>query len=292
MKARAVDKDRLCEAMAQDWVDRSRRPYAQGDTAWVPVKEGETFTHELPEKKPYGGRGFFMLGDVAVLHGKKPGREAVEEIVSFRHPRGVLWIESLNDITRTPRTEVLWGEAGDVCHRENGYEYELDPQKVMFSQGNREEKSRIARLVRESPLVERVADMYAGIGYFTIPMAGSGAIVHAMEINPVAFAYLQRNISHNGLDERVKPDLGDCRNLLCGEYDRVMMGHFDAIDMLPSVLCHVHAGSVIHLHSIGPVENRIRDMLKGTGFSATIQVHNVKKYRPHAWHMVQDVTLI
>jgi tRNA wybutosine-synthesizing protein 2 len=277
--------------MAQDWVDRSRRPYAQGNIAWVPVKEGETFTDDLPEKKPYSGRGFFMLGDVAVLHGKKPGREAIEEIVRFRHPRGVIWIESLNDVTRKPRTEVLWGEAGDVCHRENGYVYELDPQKVMFSQGNREEKMRIARLVRESPGAERVADMFAGIGYFTIPMAGSGAMVHAMEINPVAFAYLQLNSTLNRLDANVKPDLGDCRNLLCGEYDRVVMGHFDAIDMLPSVLGHVHPGSVIHLHSIGPVESRIQEIFKGTGFSATIQVHNVKKYRPHAWHVVQDVTL-
>jgi tRNA wybutosine-synthesizing protein 2 len=291
VRARAVPKDQLGDAMAQDWVDRSRRPYAQGNIAWVPVKEGETFTDDLPEKKPYSGRGFFMLGDVAVLHGKKPGREAIEEIVSFRHPLGVIWIESLNDVTRTPRTEVLWGEAGDVCHRENGYVYELDPQKVMFSQGNREEKMRIARLVRESPSAERVADMFAGIGYFTIPMAGNGAMVHAMEINPVAFAYLQRNSTLNGLNDTVKPDLGDCRDLLCDEYDRVMMGHFDAIDMLPFVFDHVHAGSVIHLHSIGPMEKQIQEIFKGTGFSATIQVHNVKKYRPHAWHVVQDVTV-
>ena len=292
MKVRAVDKNQLCEAMTQDWADRSRRPYAQGNIAWVPVRDGEVFTHDLPEKKPYRGRGFFMLGDVAVLHGKKPGREAVEEIVSFRHPRGVIWIESLNDVTRTPRAEVLWGEAGDVCHRENGYVYELDPQKVMFSQGNREEKMRIAQLVRESPDTERVGDMFAGIGYFTIPMAGSGAMVHAMEVNPIAFDYLKRNIAHNELAKRVSPALGDCRTLLDGEYDRIVMGHFDAIDMLPSVLSHVHTGSVIHLHSIGPVKDRIQDILKGTGFSATIQVHNVKKYRPHAWHVVQDVTLI
>ena len=54
---------------------------------------------------------------------------------------------------------------------------------------------RMARLVHDSPDTERVADMFAGIGYFTIPLAGSGASVHAMEINPVAFGFLHRNPS-------------------------------------------------------------------------------------------------
>ncbi|MDD4137480.1 MAG: SAM-dependent methyltransferase, partial [Methanoregula sp.] len=89
-----------------------------------------------------------------------------------------------------PRTELLWGTAGEVRHRESGYTYILDPQNVMFSMGNRNEKTRIARLIRAGSGNERVADMFAGIGYFTIPMAGAGARVHAMEINPVAFGYL------------------------------------------------------------------------------------------------------
>jgi tRNA wybutosine-synthesizing protein 2 len=133
--------------------------------------------------------------------------------------------------------------------------------------------------------------MFAGIGYFTIPMAGSGAYVHAMEINPVAFGYLNRNIGENGLSDRVGTSLGDCRDLLTGTYDRIVMGHFDAISILPSTLLHVHEGSIIHLHSIGTVEDTIKDRVDSAGFSATIHVHKVKKYRPHAWHMVQDVTI-
>ncbi len=58
--------------------------------------------------------------------------------------------------------------------------------------------------------------MFAGIGYFTIPVAGSGASVHAMEINPVAFEYLNRNIVENGLTGLVNSSLGDCRDLLTG----------------------------------------------------------------------------
>jgi tRNA wybutosine-synthesizing protein 2 len=232
-----------------------------------------------------------MAGDIAVIHGKRPGKKEIDEIVGFRHPRGVLWIESLSDVTRTPRTELLWGDAGEVRHRENGYTYILDPGKVMFAQGNRIEKMRVAQLVRTSSKNERVADMYAGIGYFTIPMAGSGGCVHAMEINPVAFGYLNRNVVENDLEEKVETSLGDCRDLLTGTYDRIVMGHFDAISMLLSALDHAHEGTVIHLHSIGTVEEKINDLVESAGFSATIHVHKVKKYCPHTWHMVQDVTL-
>lgn len=291
MRVRAVPKEKIRTIQEEDWVDRSRSPYAEGETIWVPVKEDAAFDRVIPEKSQYRGRGFFMIGEIAVVHGKKPALSEVEKIVQFRHPQGVLWIVSLNDVTRTPSTEVMWGEVGEVRHHENGYTYFLDPRKVMFSQGNRVEKLRMAALVQESGRRERVADMFSGIGYFTIPVAGSGGNVHAMEINPVAFDYLQRNILANGLSDRITPSRGNCRDLLSGIYTRIIMGHFDAITFLPSALKHAEAGSTIHVHSVGSVEDQIRQNCKSAGFSPTIMVHNVKKYRPHAWHVVQDVLL-
>ncbi|MDO9034214.1 MAG: SAM-dependent methyltransferase [Methanoregula sp.] len=291
MRVRAVPKEKIRTVQKEDWIDTSRSPYAEGDTIWVPVKEDAAFDCVIPKRARYKGKGFFMIGEIAVIHGKKPARSEVEEIVQFRQPQGVLWIESLNDVTRTPSTEVLWGDVGEVRHQENGYTYHLDPRKVMFSQGNREEKLRMATLVRDSDCVERVADMFAGIGYFTIPIAGSGGHVHAMEINPVAFDYLKQNILVNGLSDHVEASLGDCKDLLFGIYERIIMGHFNAILFLPVALDYVESGSTIHVHSIGSVENIIREMCEGAGFSPTIIVHKVKKYRPHDWHVVQDVTL-
>jgi tRNA wybutosine-synthesizing protein 2 len=233
-----------------------------------------------------------MIGDIAVLHGEEPTGNEIEAIAGFRHPRGILWIKSLQDITRTPETKIVWGSGGEVCHKEAGFSYILDPEKVMFSMGNREEKTRIARMVNDSPRAERIADMFAGIGYFTIPLAGAGATVHAMEINPVAFEYLVRSMGANNLSCRITPSLGDCRQLLSGTYDRFIMGHFDAVNMLPEALRHALPGSVLHVHSIGPVEELVREHIESAGFSSTIHVHKVKKYRPHAWHMVQDVYLV
>ncbi|MDP3395919.1 MAG: SAM-dependent methyltransferase [Methanoregula sp.] len=291
MRVRAVPKEKIRSIQEEDWIDRTRSPYAEGETLWVPVKDDAAFDCVIPKRERYKGRGFFMIGEIAVIHGKKPARSEVEEIVQFRQPQGVLWIESLNEVTRTPSTEVLWGDVGEVRHQENGYIYLLDPGKVMFSQGNRVEKMRMATLVRNSDFEERVADMFAGIGYFTIPIAGSGGHVHAMEINPVAFDYLKKNISVNGLSDYVVASYGDCKDLLSGIYNRILMGHFDAIKFLPAALEYVETGSTIHVHSIGSVEKQIRKICEGAGFSATIIVHKVKKYRPHDWHVVQDVTL-
>jgi len=291
MRVRAVPIDRIHEIINEDWVDTGRRPYIEGGLAWMPVRDGEPCEREIPERQIYRGRGFFMVGDIAVVHGEKPEGNELGKIVRFRNPRGVVWIKSLNEVTRTPRAEILWGEAGEVEHRESGYSYILDPCRVMFSQGNRNEKLRMAQLIAESGHSKRIADMFAGIGYFTIPMAGARAQVHAMEINPVAFGYLNRSIARNGLSARVVTSLGDCRDLLSGTYDRLVMGHFDAIGILPHALRHTRPGSIIHLHSIGTVEDQIRTIVAEAGFSATIHVHKVKKYRPHAWHVVQDVTV-
>jgi tRNA wybutosine-synthesizing protein 2 len=112
-----------------------------------------------------------------------------------------------------------------------------------------------------------------------------------MEINPVAFGYLVRSIDANTLSGRITPSLGDSRRLLSGTYDRIVMGHFDAATMLPAALQHATAGTTIHVHSIGTVEEQVRALAEGAGFSATIHVHKVKKYGPRAWHMVQDLYL-
>jgi len=292
MRARKISRDQLKTIRCEEWVDQSRSLFVNGDECWVPVREGMPCDREIDRQPRYAGRGFYMIGDVAVIHGARPAPEQVNEIIRFRTPRGVLWIESLNEVTRTPRAEILFGTAGEVHHRESGYTFVLDPGKVMFSQGNRTEKMRIAGLIRAGPGNERVADMFAGIGYFSIPAAGAGARVHAMEINPVAFTYLERNIRENHFSGLIEATPGDCRDLLTGTYDRILMGHFDAITRFPYALQHAKTGSTIHLHSIGPVEGQIRAALESAGFSATIQVHKVKKYRPHAWHVVQDVSIL
>jgi tRNA wybutosine-synthesizing protein 2 len=126
----------------------------------------------------------------------------------------------------------------------------------MFSPGNKAERARMGEVVAAD---ERVVDMFAGIGYFTLPMARAGARVTAIERNPAAFRYLLENVHLNDASERVQPYRADCRDVLervDAETDvtaeRVVMGYYEAHEYLPSALAALETGGVVHLHEATP----------------------------------------
>ena len=288
---RRVSPGDLRRVAMQDWVDPSRRPAVSDGVAYVPVREGEPHDLDLPERRPYRGRGYQRLGDVVLLHGSRPTREEVEGITGWLHPRGVLWVRGIGGAERTPRVEVISGTGGEVRHREHGCTYVLDPSRVMYAMGNLSERHRLADLVAGTGRAERVGDLFAGIGYFTIPLAREGCRVHAMEISPVAFGYLARNIRLNDVPHLVGAECGDCRDLLRGTYDRLILGHFDAPLYLPDALAHARAGTMLHVHTLRDEAEGIRSLAREAGFTASVTTRRVKSYAPHIWHTVQDVTL-
>jgi tRNA wybutosine-synthesizing protein 2 len=105
---------------------------------------------------------------------------------------------------------------------------------------------------------EHVLDMFAGVGYFALPMARAGARVTAVERNPAAFRYLLENAYLNEVTDRLEPYRGDCRDVvdrLAAEgpvADRVVMGYYDAPDYLATALPAVVPGGTLHLHAAVP----------------------------------------
>jgi len=78
---------------------------------------------------------------------------------------------------------------------------------------------------------EHVFDMFAGIGYFTLPLARGGSRVTATEINPTAFRYLLENAVLNDVGDRVDAYMTDCRDLASEiDADRVIMGYYGSSD--------------------------------------------------------------
>ena len=289
MKIRKISKRSLPISLREPWVDTTRRVYCEGDAAFVPVNEGYPFEAEIPDRTPYTGPGYQRMGDTLLLHGDAPTTEQLAALIEWENPACVLHAASHEGVLRIPKTVVLYGEPHEVTFKETGISYTLDPSKVMFSQGNRGEKQRIRSLVKPG---ERIADMFAGIGYFTLSAALSGGNVHAMELNPVSFAYLRKNIEANGVAALVTPELGDCREKLSGIYDRILMGHFEAPDFLLDALGHAKIGTVIHVHGIGDQKNDIVKTLEGAGITYIISEHKVKKYAGRLWHSVWDVKLV
>jgi tRNA wybutosine-synthesizing protein 2 len=274
MRVREVEVQELHRIRSAVWRDEGHRVWVDGRTAYVPVREEYPCTHDLPSRNPYSGRGYYLMGNVAVLHGDYPSEKEIHDVVEWTGAEGVMLVGSCEGCERIPRTEVVYGKVGEVCHREAGIRYHIDPRHLMFSMGNRDEKARMCGDIRKA---ERVADMFAGIGYFTLPMARKGAFIHAMEINPTAYRYLVKNIGENGVAG--------------GTYDRILMGHFESVQFLPFALAHADSGTVIHVHSAGRTPPEIEGIISEHGFSGTVTTRKVKKYAPYRWHYVQDVIL-
>ena len=217
-----------------------------------------------------------MIGDVIVVRVPEgcPDESEVGEALLEVHgeAESVLADEGIeNDgaagTHREPRRRVIAGERDtETIHVEHGTRYALDPAAVMFSPGNQAERARMGEIVEDG---ERVFDMFAGIGYFTLPMARAGASVTATEINPTSFRYLLENAMDNGVADRIDAYRADCRDLAGDlEVDRVVMGYYgsadgvdgdghgtraeEAVAFLPDALEAVSPGGVIHYHEATP----------------------------------------
>ncbi|OGS41680.1 MAG: hypothetical protein A3K67_04850, partial [Euryarchaeota archaeon RBG_16_62_10] len=113
---------------------------------------------------------------------------------------------------RRPVVKRLLGTDTVAIHRENGIVYKFDAAEIMFSSGNMDERVRMASVRCDG---ETVVDMFAGIGYLSLPLAvhQRPAKVIACEVNQVAHSYLVENISLNHVAGIVEPFLGDNRAL-------------------------------------------------------------------------------
>jgi tRNA wybutosine-synthesizing protein 2 len=200
-----------------------------------------------------------VVGSVILVRfGDCPRREEVGEALLELHGNAdtVLARGGIDGTHREPDVEVVAGEGDtETVHVEHGTSYALDLGEVMFSPGNKAERARMGEVVAEG---EAVLDMFAGVGYFALPMARAGARVTAVEHNPAAFRYLLENASLNDVTDRLEPYRGDCRDVVArlaaeGPFaDRVVMGYYDAPDYLDAAVSALRPGCTLHLHAAVP----------------------------------------
>ncbi|XP_053735517.1 tRNA wybutosine-synthesizing protein 2 homolog [Synchiropus splendidus] len=156
-----------------------------------------------------------------------------------------------SDGFRSPVVTMLVGDHSWVKHVDNGISYEFDVTKCMFSAGNITEKLRVASFDCRG---ETVVDLYAGIGYFTLPyLVHAGAShVHACEWNPDAVDALRKNLLTNGVQDRCTIHRGDNRQVqLCDVADRINLGLIPSSEDGWPVACRLlkrRTGGILHIH--------------------------------------------
>lgn len=253
--------------------------------------------------------GWQMIGDIVVisLHSDLyPESKKVGDAMLKLYPycKSVYLDRGISGKLRRPRRELVVIRDGVddpaiTVHNENECRFRLDVTKVMFSKGNLREKMRMSQLGEG----EVVVDMFAGIGYFTIPIA-----VHShpdriigIEINPESYHYLVENIRLNGVEEIVEPVLGDCAEMTpVLSADRVIMGYVgNTCHYLEYGINALKSGGILHYHDTVPIHLvpsrpicQIRDEACKQGRQAEIlDWHRIKKYSPGVWHLVVDARI-
>lgn len=243
--------------------------------------------------------GWQVIGEIIIVSLREELEKYKKEIGGaflslYPGCRTVLLDRGISGKMRMPVREVIAGRETVTVHRENGCLFKLDAARVMFSQGNLAEKKRMSKLGKG----ETVVDMFAGIGYFSIPMAvhSKPGKIFAIEINPVAFGYLKENIALNRVEGIIEPIRGDCALVTPrGIADRVIMGYLDAHEYLEHGIRALLPGGILHYHEAVPEAVERRPIERVTGAAGrlgrrveVLGVRRIKKYSPGVWHVVVD----
>ncbi len=230
---------------------------------------------KLKEREKIEGT-FDLIGDIAIVE------DSDTSILRRKNVKSVYKKETkVEGIYRTRKYVYLAGEKNtETIHKEYGYRYMLDIEKVYFNPRLATERHRIAEKVNDK---ERVLDMFAGVGPFSILIAKKKDVeVNSIDINSDAFYYLKKNIEINKV-KNVFPYCGDCREVvkILPDFDRIIMNlPKSSLEFLDTALSKIKKNGMIHLYSIKPEEE----------ISHTAEhVQQVKSYSPRKFVWRYDI---
>jgi tRNA wybutosine-synthesizing protein 2 len=207
----------------------------------------------------------------------------------FREPEKIEFVTGINN--------------PEVIHKEHNVKYKFDLTKIMFSKGNINERKYLAQLVKKG---EVIVDMFAGIGYFSLPIAKNAqpAKIYSIELNPLSYRYLVENVKLNKLEEIIVPIQGNCKEKVPELYnsgiraDRVIMGVFPAPKdyILEGLLLLKDSGTIYHYEGVALKEDmhllfeEFYKIVNTQNFSCKLlEQRIVKSYGPHSYHVVNDI---
>jgi tRNA (guanine37-N1)-methyltransferase len=257
-------------------------------------------------------RAIDFIGDIAVVE-LPPELEEHEKLVgeailkAHRHVRTVLAKSSaVGGIRRLREYAVIAGSSNtETVHKEYGCKYHLDLRRVYFSPRLSHEHSRVASQVEEN---ETVIDMFAGVGPFSVLIARThrNVKVYAIDVNPDAVKYLERNIIVNGVLGKVVSIHGDAREVihdrLRGAADRVIMNLPEKAVEYVEAACEAikQEGGVIHYYEFAeapdPVEmakERLAETFsrKDRRVERFASARIVREVAPFKWQVAIDIQI-
>ncbi len=260
----------LSELKKSGLMDYAYKAFNSGNYVFIPVNgkfsRNDLETVKIEGRKNPEGRypskhrgSYDLIGEIAVIHGKgRALRNGLAEniIAEKRNIRSVYLDEGISGTSRLRNLKLISGEENlTTRYRENGIVLEIDLSKAYFSPRLATERMRVARAVRDG---EKIVDMFAGVGPFSILIARlHDADITALDVNADAIALMKRNIAINRLKGRINPVEADA-----GEYIRGVTGSDRIIMNLPHTASSfvgdasaaLRTGGTIHYYEICSIE--------------------------------------
>lgn len=256
-------------------------------------------------------RGFQTLGKVMILKlhpnllaKKKIIADACLELLPSNQSVYINLGKVEGKFRQPEKIEHIAGENNPIVeHREHDIIYRFDFTKIMFSKGNLNERKHLTTLVKDG---EIIVDMFAGIGYFSLPIAKHARPerIFSIELNPDAYKSLIKNIKLNHLKEKIVPIFGDSKIKVVRLFesgiraDRVIMGIFPAPKnhIKEALLLAKDEGTVYHYEGIVDKDNYLElfdefdTIAKTQGCKCELLSKRfVKSYGPNLYHVVLDI---
>lgn len=249
--------------------------------------------------------GYQIIGDILLLKLSKVKSTAREKEIGeailkiFPYIKTVCEIKKVSGEFRRPEIKILAGKSTKTIHRENGCIFKIDVSKIMFSKGNHFERKRLIGQIKSG---ETIVDMFAGIGYFSIPLGkfSKAKKIYSIEKNKKAFGFLKENILLNRI-QNIEPIYGDCGKILLPEkVDCVLMGYLPkTYKFLSAAFGFLKDKGIIHYHDTfsknelwyGPLKILEKEAGKeGFKLENILNKRIVKDYAPNVYHVVIDAT--
>jgi len=212
-------------------------------------------------------RSFGIVGDIAILEFNPrliPFQKIVATAIVAVHPNIRAVFAKAGAITGIERLRPLRHIAGEnrtrTTHKESGCVFSVDLSKAFFSPRLSTERQRVANEVKEG---ERVLDMFAGVGPFSILIAKrlDHIEVDAIDSNPDATRLIEENAYLNKVQSKLHIWTGDARDIvpqhLEARASRVIMNHPSESKDFIDVACHAlqHEGAMIHYYTFAEGED-------------------------------------
>ncbi|MEI7856308.1 MAG: hypothetical protein WCH85_02275 [Methanomicrobiales archaeon] len=199
---------------------------------------------------------FEVIGNIAVISIPPElldYKQVIAQDIISRHRNIGTVLSKVAGVSGNKRTagyEILAGNTTVTLHHEFGFAYRFDLSRVFFNARLATERKRVTDLIVSG---ERIFVPFCGVGPFAIPAAAKGAQVTAVEQNPDAYIWLEKNIHLNKVEKNIialQGDAFDTGLLPHRQFDRLIIPTPYGMDMILDILSPLAVkGGMIHFYT-------------------------------------------